>query len=99
MLIEVFYLFACITMFDVVLYIGAAVGLDVTPERFTDPEIRRRLDCVTDIPGLYLTGQDTSVIGVTLAQLSGVTTAFRMTGFCSAVKIVLAAVLQGILAN
>lgn len=75
------------------------MGLDVTPERFTDAEIRRRLDCVTDIPGLYLTGQDTSVIGVTLAQLSGVTTAFRMTGLYSAVKIVLAAVLQGILAK
>ena len=49
--------------------IGAGVGLDVTPERFVDPNIREQLDCVTNIPGLYMTGQDTSVIGVTLAQV------------------------------
>lgn len=48
---------------------GCAVGIDVTPKRFVDPVVRRRLDCVTDIPGLYLTGQDTVVVGVTLSQV------------------------------
>lgn len=66
---------------------GSAVGIDVTPERFVDPAVRRRLDPVTEIPGLYLTGQDTVTCGVTLAQISGVITAFRMEGFCAAVSV------------
>ena len=36
---------------------GGAVGLDVTPERFCNPEVRRLLDPVTDLPGLYMTGK------------------------------------------
>ena len=74
---------------------GAAVGLDVTPERFCDPEVRRRLDPVTDIPGLYLTGQDTALCGVTLCQLTGVITALRMEGFLAAVKILAQSILLG----
>ena len=62
---------------------GGAVGLDVIPERFISPQARQNLDVVTNIKGLYLTGQDTGIIGVTLAQLSGVTTAFRLSGFLS----------------
>ena len=68
---------------------GAAVGLDVIPERFISPQARQRLDVVTSIKGLYLTGQDTGIIGVTLAQLSGVTTAFRISGFISSTWILL----------
>jgi dihydroxyacetone kinase len=41
----------------------------VTPQRFVDPLIRERLDPVTDIPGLYMTGQDTVLCGVTLCQV------------------------------
>jgi hypothetical protein len=46
------------------------VGIDVSPKRFVDPFVRRQLDCVSNVPGLFLTGQDTAVIGVTLAQVS-----------------------------
>eukprot|EP00602_Paraphysomonas_sp_CaronLab_P009590 CAMPEP_0185019196 /NCGR_PEP_ID=MMETSP1103-20130426/1822_1 /TAXON_ID=36769 /ORGANISM="Paraphysomonas bandaiensis, Strain Caron Lab Isolate" /LENGTH=629 /DNA_ID=CAMNT_0027549385 /DNA_START=109 /DNA_END=1998 /DNA_ORIENTATION=- len=74
---------------------GAAVGIDVTPERFVDPVVRDHLDCVTKIPGLFLTGQDTVLCGVTLCQLSGVITALRMEGFCAGVKILLSAILAG----
>jgi hypothetical protein len=48
---------------------GAAVGIDVTPERFVDPVLREQLDVVTKIPGLYMTGQDTVLCGVTLCQV------------------------------
>ena len=48
---------------------GAAVGIDVIPSRFVDPVIRHRLDCVTDIHGLYMTGQDCVLCGVTLCQV------------------------------
>ena len=74
-------------------YRGAAVGLDVIPERFTSSQARQRLDAVTPIKGLYLTGQDTGIIGVTLAQLSGVTTAFRISGFVSSTWILLQSIL------
>ena len=74
---------------------GGAVGLDVTPTRFVDSAIRRQLDPVTDIPGLYLTGQDTILCGVTLAQLSGVITAFRISGFFGGLKILLKSIILG----
>ena len=49
---------------------GSAVGIDVTPSRFVDGKIRDALDnVVTDIQGLYMTGQDTLLCGVTLAQV------------------------------
>lgn len=48
---------------------GAAVGIDVTPERFTDPTVLRQLDVVTPINNLYMTGQDTVLCGVTLCQV------------------------------
>ena len=74
---------------------GGAVGLDVTPTRFIDSTIRRQLDPVTDIPGLYMTGQDTVLCGVTLAQLSGVITAFRISGFFGGLQILLKSILLG----
>ena len=73
---------------------GGAVGLDVTPTRFTDSFCRKNLDPVTSIPGLYITGQDTVLCGVTLAQLSGVITAFRMHPL-GGVKILLKSILLG----
>jgi hypothetical protein len=70
------------------------VGIDVTPDRFVDAAVRRRLDVVVpEIEGLYLTGQDTLLCGVTLAQLAGVIAAFRMEGFVSSLKILLSAIL------
>ena len=74
---------------------GAAVGIDVTPERFCDPEVRELLDVVTPVKGLYMTGQDVGFLGVTLCQLTGVLTAFRVAGFAASVKIVTASVLRG----
>lgn len=76
--------------------LGAAVGLDVTPERFVDPYIRSELDCVTKIPGLFLTGQDTVLCGVTLCQLAGVITAFRMEGLFATMKIVGSSIWKGV---
>ena len=73
---------------------GGAVGLDVTPTRFIDPNIRKNLDPVTKIPGLYITGQDTVLCGVTLAQLSGVITAFRICPF-GGLKILLKSIFLG----
>lgn len=74
---------------------GGAVGLDVTPERFVDPQFREHLDPITKIPGLALTGQDVSLCGVTLCQLSGVATAFRLEGLCAAIRIVAESILLG----
>lgn len=73
---------------------GGAVGIDVVPERFTSPIIRQQLDVVTSIEGLYMTGQDMAIIGVTLAQLSGLITAFRISGFFSSCKIILQSILK-----
>lgn len=50
--------------------VGSAVGIDVTPDRFAASAVRDALDpVVTEIEGLYLTGQDTLLCGVTLAQV------------------------------
>jgi hypothetical protein len=73
------------------------VGADVTPTRFVDPEVRDLLDPVTKIKGLYLTGQDTVLCGVTLCQLAGVITALRMEGFLAGVKILGQSILLGLL--
>lgn len=59
---------------------GSAVGLDVTPGRFTDMDALRRVDMRTGVNGLWLTGQDTLCCGQPLAQLSGVLTALRIVG-------------------
>uniref|UniRef100_A0A7R9YFG9 Amine oxidase domain-containing protein n=1 Tax=Pinguiococcus pyrenoidosus TaxID=172671 RepID=A0A7R9YFG9_9STRA len=72
---------------------GGAVGLDQTGPRYTDPKVLNILDCVTKIPNLYLTGQDTFMCGVTLAQLTGVITALRMVGFVESFKAIAQSVL------
>jgi phytoene dehydrogenase-like protein len=59
---------------------GGAVGLDHTPARFTDWEIVRHLDARTEIPGLWLTGQDTVTCGQPIVQGAGLITALRILG-------------------
>lgn len=65
---------------------GGAVGLDQTPERFTDWELVRRLDSRTEIPGLWLTGQDTITCGQPIVQGAGLITALRLLGFAKAMR-------------
>ena len=65
---------------------GGAVGLDQTPERFTDWEVVRHLDARTSIPGLWLTGQDTVTCGQPIVQGAGLITALRMLGFAKAMR-------------
>ena len=60
---------------------GAACGLAVTPERVLDVDIVTKLNMKTPIKGLWLTGMDTLLCGVPLAQMSGVITGLRMGGF------------------
>jgi phytoene dehydrogenase-like protein len=60
---------------------GGAVGLDQTPERFTDWELIRHLDTRTAVQGLWLTGQDTVTCGQPIVQGSGLITAMRILGF------------------
>jgi len=67
---------------------GAAVGLDQTPLRYSW-EIQKHLDMSTPIHGLWMTGQDTLICGVVLAQLAGVITACRMLGPLDTFKIFL----------
>jgi phytoene dehydrogenase-like protein len=59
---------------------GGAVGLDQTPERFTDWSLIERLDPRTPIEGLWLTGQDTVTCGQPIVQGAGLITAFRVLG-------------------
>jgi phytoene dehydrogenase-like protein len=59
---------------------GGAVGLDQTPERFTDRSLIERLDPRTPIEGLWLTGQDTVTCGQPIVQGAGLITAFRVLG-------------------
>jgi hypothetical protein len=61
--------------------LGAAVGIDVTPKRFTDQTVLRQLDVVTPIPNLFMTGQDTVLCGVTLCQV---------TDYCARTRVTLA---------
>lgn len=74
---------------------GGCVGLDVTPSRFVNARSRELLDPVTPIPGLYMTGQDTGICGVTLCQLAGVTTALRMEGALAGARILAQSILLG----
>jgi hypothetical protein len=70
---------------------GEAVGLDVTPQRFIDPAIGDHLDPVTRCPGLFLTGQDMIICGVTLCQLAGV-----ITGLWASLRILREAIVAGL---
>ena len=59
---------------------GGAVGLDQTPQRFTDWSVVERLDPRTPIDGLWLTGQDILTCGVTGAMMAGLMTTTAMVG-------------------
>eukprot|EP01060_Flectonema_neradi_P000726 TRINITY_DN10451_c2_g5_i1.p1 TRINITY_DN10451_c2_g5~~TRINITY_DN10451_c2_g5_i1.p1 ORF type:complete len:624 (+),score=131.35 TRINITY_DN10451_c2_g5_i1:71-1873(+) len=72
---------------------GGAVGLDINPDRFFKPDISKYLDPVTLVPNLFLTGHDVVLPGVVMAQIAGVITAFRMTGFLQSTRFVLQSVL------
>jgi len=75
---------------------GGAVGLEPTPERYAgDPALLRQLDVETPIPSLWMTGQDTLICGVVLAQAAGVITAFRMMGFFNMCKLMLRNLIHG----
>lgn len=62
---------------------GSAIGLDTCAGescRFTNLSIMKTLDMKTAVPGLWMTGQDTLMIGVPLAQAAGLITAMRIAG-------------------
>ena len=69
---------------------GAAVGLDPSPLRFGgNMSILKHFDTVTSVPNLYLTGQDSLLCGVVMAQIAGLATALRVGGLLSSVRFVL----------
>lgn len=63
---------------------GSAIGLDVNANdsacRFTSMETMELLDMKTPVKGLWMTGQDTLLVGVPLAQAAGLMTALRIAG-------------------
>merc|ERR1712232_324562 len=62
---------------------GSAIGLDTNAGvgcRFTDFNVMKLLDMKTPVPSLWLTGQDSFMIGVLLAQAAGLITAARIAG-------------------
>jgi len=64
---------------------GCATGLDCVPERFS-PTAQRLLQMKTWIPGLWITGQDTFICGVPMAQIAGLLTALRIAGAAASLK-------------
>lgn len=75
---------------------GSAIGLDVCADkkfcRFTSFEQMKLLDMKTPVPNLWMTGQDTLVCGVPLAQASGLITALRIAGPFGAAKFMFQAI-------
>ena len=65
---------------------GESYGLDMNSYRLTEA---MELKPETNIEGLYLTGQDVCVIGVTGAMMGGVLTANVIAGYNNIVDIVL----------
>jgi phytoene dehydrogenase-like protein len=65
---------------------GTAIGLAPTPERFVAETNIGIFDTRTKVPGLWITGQDTLLMGVPLAQVAGTVTALRFSGFLDSVK-------------
>ena len=56
---------------------GELYGIDHTSQRFEQKWLKPK----TDIPGLYLTGQDVLTCGVCGAMMSGMVTAMQIVGF------------------
>ena len=68
---------------------GAAIGLDVTPSRFTDLDEIAELDMRHPrVPGLWRAGQDYLMCGQVLAAVSGIVCALRMVGLARALRFV-----------
>ena len=65
---------------------GAAVGIDQSPERFTDWRVADWLDARTPIEGLWLTGQDTVTCGQPIVQAAGLISAFRIVGLVESLR-------------
>lgn len=62
---------------------GSAIGLDTNAGRtcrFTNFSVMKLLDMKTPVPRLWLTGQDSLMIGVPIAQGAGIITAIRIAG-------------------
>ena len=57
---------------------GEVYGLDHSWQRFSTPDALRALHPQTAIPGLYLSGEDSTSVGVPSAMLAGVFTAARV---------------------
>jgi phytoene dehydrogenase-like protein len=55
---------------------GEIYGLEHTPQRFEQDWLKPK----TDIPGLYLTGQDVLTCGVVGAMVGGLLTAIQLGG-------------------
>ena len=73
---------------------GAAIGLDVTPRRFTDPSEMRELDMRHPrVANLWRAGQDYLMAGQVLAAASGLMCALRMLGPLAAARFACRAVL------
>jgi len=71
---------------------GSAIGLDTNGGagcRFTDFKVMKLLDMRTPVPGLWMTGQDTLLCGVPLAQAAGLLTAMRIAGPLQSTRFVL----------
>lgn len=56
-------------------HLGASYGLDTPTKRFFDWDIVRALRPETDLPGVFLTGQDILMLGVSGAMTNGILTA------------------------
>jgi len=70
---------------------GSAIGLDVNGGegcRFTDMSTMKKLDMKTPVPGLWMTGQDTLLCGVPMAQAAGLIAALRIAGPVGASRLV-----------
>ena len=71
---------------------GGAVGLDQSPDRFTNWKVVEHLDMQTRVSGLWLTGQDTLLCGQPIVQIAGILTALRLSGVIGAARFVAMAI-------
>mmetsp|Transcript_11996 Transcript_11996/g.33803 ORF Transcript_11996/g.33803 Transcript_11996/m.33803 type:complete len:615 (+) Transcript_11996:109-1953(+) len=67
---------------------GGAVGLSPCPIRYSDPVVMKRLDIITPVKNLYMTGQDTFVCGQPCVQLAGLIAGLRILGFVEGISFI-----------
>jgi len=75
---------------------GGAIGLDHHPARYTDREVIKQLNMRTKVPDLWITGQDTFICGVPLAQIAGIITAMRILGWGTSLNFIAGHVRRGL---